>query len=668
MTEAQIQLQNALTTTFLENLEFLREYDNTLYRRVELLSQMIEEGIYQPKYELEFIKESGDFDIYDNQTKTYLYNRTPKKINETLVKEIKKDGRKAIFNIEEYFGIRTNKQDTGDEDYLAIAHNMTIEYSRLLNDYVDTHKDKKYKNIVKFTFIGIFLGRHIPQIVEKIDPKLCLIIENNLEIFRLSLFTISYKNLAMNRILIFSIMQDIIELEVKIEEFLNKSRLENYLIKFSMLGEKAKDNYNVLVSQAIMRKPSVYNFARFLYSYVNKTTKRINEDYKFLLFNKIRNELNIFEDIPVLLVAAGPSLDTNLDWIKQNQNKFFIVSIASIYNKLLNSGIKVDLVTTLDEQKIIKELQFPDDLIQKIESNTTFFASAFTTSQILEDLKDKNLFIFESYSPFFKDNLFFGGFSIGELSLDIILHLNAKNIYLVGLDLSLNQETGDTHSKGAGSGVSKIDLTKKEIGYTDVSIVNVKGNLLEKVKTTRKLYGSVKELEKQILKKDKDINIYNLSQNGAFFEGTIPLDIETLDINSFKNIDKELLNFKSILENFSQVYLNEVEKEVHKEDIKFLETIIKDMLNHIKNYNFKNYDEFNEYIVNIMDKIVEKKLNILYRVLLNYYETLIPYLNYHFNDIRLIQEYQKVQKVKLIFVFQVEKLIDDYILFIKRVI
>ena len=92
------------------------------------------------------------------------------------------------------------------------------------------------------------------------------------------------------------------------------------------------------------------------------------------------------------------------------------------------------------------------------------------------------------------------------------------------------------------------------------------------------------------------------------------------------------------------------------------------MLNHIKNYNFKNYDEFNEYIVNIMDKIVEKKLNILYRVLLNYYETLIPYLNYHFNDIRLIQEYQKVQKVKLIFVFQVEKLIDDYILFIKRVI
>ena len=128
------------------------------------------------------------------------------------------------------------------------------------------------------------------------------------------------------------------------------------------------------------------------------------------------------------------------------------------------------------------------------------------------------------------------------------------------------------------------------------------------------------------------------------------------------------MNFKSILENFSQVYLNEVEKEVHKEDIKFLETIIKDMLNHIKNYNFKNYDEFNEYIVNIMDKIVEKKLNILYRVLLNYYETLIPYLNYHFNDIRLIQEYQKVQKVKLIFVFQVEKLIDDYILFIKRVI
>ena len=49
MTEAQIQLQNALTTTFLANLVFLSEYDKDLYHRVDELSRMIENGTYEEK-------------------------------------------------------------------------------------------------------------------------------------------------------------------------------------------------------------------------------------------------------------------------------------------------------------------------------------------------------------------------------------------------------------------------------------------------------------------------------------------------------------------------------------------------------------------------------------------------------------------------------------------
>ena len=73
MTEAQIQLQNALTTTFLANLVFLSEYDKDLYHRVDELSRMIENGTYEEKYHLEFIMEDGDFDIYDVVNEKYLY-------------------------------------------------------------------------------------------------------------------------------------------------------------------------------------------------------------------------------------------------------------------------------------------------------------------------------------------------------------------------------------------------------------------------------------------------------------------------------------------------------------------------------------------------------------------------------------------------------------------
>ena len=55
------------------------------------------------------------------------------------------------------------------------------------------------------------------------------------------------------------------------------------------------------------------------------------------------------------------------------------------------------------------------------------------------------------------------------------------------------------------------------------SIVNVRGNLFKNVKTIEKLYGSIKEVERKLSLKQQDVNIYNLSQNGAFFEGAIPL-------------------------------------------------------------------------------------------------------------------------------------------------
>ena len=47
MTEAQIQLQNALTTTFLANMAFLSEYDNELYHKVDELSCMLARGTYK---------------------------------------------------------------------------------------------------------------------------------------------------------------------------------------------------------------------------------------------------------------------------------------------------------------------------------------------------------------------------------------------------------------------------------------------------------------------------------------------------------------------------------------------------------------------------------------------------------------------------------------------
>src|SRR5574344_2010388 len=103
MTQAQIQLQNALTTTFLANLAFLSEYDNELYHRVENLSRMIEQGTYKERYILEFVMEKGDFDIFDSATNSYLYDKNPKKINDELTNRVDFLKTKSISSMEGFF-------------------------------------------------------------------------------------------------------------------------------------------------------------------------------------------------------------------------------------------------------------------------------------------------------------------------------------------------------------------------------------------------------------------------------------------------------------------------------------------------------------------------------------------------------------------------------------
>ena len=205
MTEAQIQLQNALTTTFLANLAFLSEFDNKLYHRVDELSRMIENNTYKEKYHLEFIMEDGDFDIYDVVNDKYLYNKKPKKFNSDLVREVEFDNKNSILNLGSHFLIKDKYKITKDRfecesklDFLRLTLADIQEYTDITKEYFDNQNKRSLKKIDKFIFLGTLLGRHIPKIAKKVNAKAYLILEKNLEIFRLSLFTVDYTVLARN--------------------------------------------------------------------------------------------------------------------------------------------------------------------------------------------------------------------------------------------------------------------------------------------------------------------------------------------------------------------------------------------------------------------------------------------------------------------------------------
>ena len=674
MTEAQIQLQNALTTTFLANLAFLSEYDNELYHRVDELSRMIENGTYKEKYALDFIMEDGDFDIYDIVNDKYLYDKKPKKFNNKLISEVQFDEKNSIFNLSEYFTfeeeITIDRENRFNFEKLEQLYNLSRNdmffYSVTLKNFLKIKK-KRLKKLNKIIFLGTLLGRHIPKISQKINGAEYLVLERNLEIFRLSLFVVDYSILAQHGV-VFSVMDVTENEEYKINKFLNSNYLNNYLIKVSTTEINISRYLDLILSSLVSQQPTIYDYNRKLYVLINRSTKILKNKYKILSLNRINKEFNFFDNIPILFVAAGPSLDENINWIKENQSKFFIVTIGAAYKKLLDNNIKINIITTLDEQyDILNDKQFDDKSLSKLSKNTIIIASSITNEKILQKFNRENLFLYEVAITFKSENIPLSGYSVGELTLDILLKMNAKRIFLIGLDMSLNPKTGLTHSKASDSGISKYDLNneddRKSFGLRN-GLIKVKGNLLKEVNTTSLFYSSIKYLEKILSNNESEI--YNLSSSGAFFQNTIPTDICELNTTSFLDVSSKKNNFDILLNKYSFMNLEKEDKMKLVDKIDYLNKTLFEEIENFTLKEYKNYDIFFDEIIKF--KNILYKDNILYWILENYLNILLPFLSFHFNDVKVKNEDKQINLIKAIFVKQVKTILDDYKFCLERIL
>ncbi|PWE22115.1 hypothetical protein DF188_03110 [Aliarcobacter skirrowii] len=680
MTKEQIELQNALTTTFLANLAFLSEYDNELYQRVDELSRMIERGEYKEKYALEFNMNDGDFDIYDILNDKYLYNKNPKKFNSELLRKSEQYEGNYILDLAEHFspihkGVpiidKTNRFEFENmTQFNTLSVNNAWEYLNAIGDYID-NKKKRLKNIKKFIFLGTLLGRHIPKIAKNIDANMYLVLERNLEIFRLSLFTVDYTILAKKHVT-FSIMDNVFDTETKISRFFKMNYLENYLIKFSTTTINIEEYIDNILNSLHILNPVAYDYNRMLYVHFNRATKYIKDGYKFLLFNKTKKSLNLLKNIPVLYIAAGPSLDDNIDWIKKNHNRFFIVTIGAAYKKLLANDIHIDIISTLDQDfKALNEKQFDDESVEKISKNTIIFASNMTNENILKKFNKDNLFLYEVFSKLHKDNIVFQGFSVGEITLNILLDLNIKELYLIGLDLALNQETGESHSKDSNSATTKLNLNEKinrDTYSARESLIKVKGNYREYVYTTPMFFSSIKSLEEKVKIKSKDVVIYNLSTNGAFFNGVIPVKQEDINLNELKKVEFGYDELIKKLKYYSLTGISSKSKEIINKEIGFIEKNIIEIIDKIKKTKYKNFEELLVDEYSILTTLGINNCDLLYQILVNYFQISAPYLLYHFNDIKIKDESKKVKKIHEISIRQIRDIIEDYLLCLKRVI
>jgi len=517
-------LNEIAVTTFHENIKYLAKNHRDVYDKLLAFDTAIENNQYQNRYEL--IIRDDYFDVLELSSGDYLYNSSSKDYASLASKSI---NFKRDSNLFESF--KKIPLEIESEHFVDIA--PILRYiKKNLNPASEMH------SIKKFIFFGAGLGTHITEIDKKIGANIYLIIEDDIELFKLSLFVTKYYELSLKSELIFSVFNSNEEFVLKANQFLNNKFYYNHYLKyFHMLNhneEKLKEFHLRVISQS----HNIFFYKDILTQYL-VPIGYIQKNFHFLNMLVSYADTSL-EKKPVLMLAAGPSLQANIEWIKENQEKFIIVALSSTLNILEKESIKPDIVTHMDAFESstahfdrLKSLDFLDD--------TLFLFSARIQNSVVKKLNKEHIFFYENGTSY-KQNI--GNLSapcVGSTTYLILLALGVQELYLLGLDLALDPKSGSTHSSGHHFS-ENLDLesaqTHEDVMEFGKTVLKTAGNFQKEVFAKPEYLLSIDSIKASSMgfKKDTQI-VYNLN-DGAFFNNTIPKKIESIAIDSFEKVDK----------------------------------------------------------------------------------------------------------------------------------
>lgn len=531
------EIQQTLQQIFLNNLNFFKQNHINIYEKLVAFEKLNIEN-----YSIEFI--DNRFELVNTKNKTAFYNIDPFIDAINRINNFEFSNAFSLIKLESYE--KRNHYENEINAYLYI------------NDFINKFTETSTE-INKFVFIGTLLGVHINDFHNSINAKSYLIIEPNIEIFRLSMFMTDYTTLGKSSKLFFVIAEDEFNFQKTVDDFLEYQEEYNNLIHYELSDETNRAIIDKLSLQFTQSSQMRYPFSEYMLS-----LKR-GYNYFFESKNKIINlskKYDFLENKKVIYLGAGVSLAKNLEWLYLNQENFIIVATSAVLKHLQILEIIPDIIILLDGQKDCMVEQF--DVKEFMYENSIILASIKIDEDLYEKIQNTNIFFMQNSLELFKDFGFLSGVTVGDIGVDILSKLGVKELYLLGVDASLDSKSGKTHV-GTHKFSRKINLNKKndEIDFQK-NVVYVKGNLQEQVPTLLEYTDMIENLSDTLFL-NKQMKVYNLS-DGAFFQNSIPLKISNININEIinKNLFKEKLifNLKNISkQNLNSLDINEIQKE-----------------------------------------------------------------------------------------------------------
>lgn len=213
----------------------------------------------------------------------------------------------------------------------------------------------------------------------------------------------------------------------------------------------------------------------------------------------------------MVVVAAGPSLDENMELLRSWQGQKTIVAVGTVFKKLLAAGIRPDYVAVMDPQeRTLKQIDGVEkERVPMILDMASYwgFAADYQGPKYLVCTPGREKVI-EDYAKTHQVEMWTGGGTVTSLALEFAIRFGAKKIYFIGVDLAYPE--GVSHATGT------MDYTVKNTE----NMIQIPGVFGKKVYADRPFMAYRAQIEERIAE-TKGIKYYNLSHVGAHIKGTI---------------------------------------------------------------------------------------------------------------------------------------------------
>ena len=227
-----------------------------------------------------------------------------------------------------------------------------------------------------------------------------------------------------------------------------------------------------------------------------------------------------YKDVPAYIVANGPSLDKNIQQLKNVKDKGLIISTESAIIPLMKNDIKPDILTVIERTPNTYNYHFENN---KYPEDITLLCLGLVDKRVLPSFKGLKIPIFrrgETISQWL--NKFIGdgsaidaGANVSHLAFGLAVYLGADPIVFVGQDYAYGSE-GSTHSKDSIYYEEKGRKASENIqSRPAVYVESNEGTMIP----SNRLWVDFKHGLENIISSHKDKTIINATEGGAKIEG-----------------------------------------------------------------------------------------------------------------------------------------------------